>query len=214
MELLNIFMFLGIFACGVSGAMVGIQKRMDLFGVICLAAFTALGGGIARDLLLGINPPTSFIHPIYFGVSLLATFVAWLFYHRVKNYNHMIIRTDAIGLGVFTGLGANTAIEQGYNDPFIIVMMGVITGIGGGVLRDVFSREIPFVFRKEIYAVASILGAVALLLTYKINILLSLYLCLVITFTVRILAVRNNWNFPVLSSKLKDSESYWKKKIK
>ena len=124
----------------------------------------------------------------------------------------MIIRTDAIGLGVFTGLGANTAIEQGYNDPFIIVMMGVITGIGGGVLRDVFSREIPFVFRKEIYAVASILGAVALLLTYKINILLSLYLCLVITFTVRILAVRNNWNFPVLSSKLKDSESYWKKK--
>lgn len=191
---------IGIFACGISGAMVGIQKRMDLFGVICLAAFTALGGGIIRDILLGITPPASFVHPINFILSLIACLIVWVFYPRVKNYNFMIMLTDAVGLGVFTGLGANTAIEQGYDDPFIILMMGLITGIGGGVLRDVFAKEIPFVFRKEIYAIAAVLGAVALLLTYKINMTMALYLCLFVTFSVRVIAVRNNWNFPVLSN--------------
>ena len=214
MELLNIFMILGIFACGISGAMVGIQKRMDLFGVICLACFTALGGGIIRDLLLGITPPASFVHPIYFILSLIAFLIAWVFYTRVENYNFIIMLTDAVGLGVFTGLGANTAIEQGYDEPFIVLMMGLITGIGGGVLRDIFAREIPFVFRKEIYAVAAILGAIAMLLTYKINLTLALYLCLVVTFTVRVVAVRNNWNFPVLSKVEKGERNHFRKKLK
>jgi uncharacterized membrane protein YeiH len=201
MTLINIFVFIGIIAASISGALIGIKKQLDLFGVICLAVLTALGGGIIRDLLIGRIPPIAFVEPSYFIASLTAALFAWVFYYKTNRLRTIIMISDAIGLGVFTALGASAAIELGMDEPFIVISMGLITGIGGGVLRDVCSKEIPFVFRKEIYAIAAIVGAISLYVTYDyVPQIIALYICLVVTFMIRIIAIWYNLNFPVFKT--------------
>jgi uncharacterized membrane protein YeiH len=203
MAVINVFVFLGIIASAISGALVGIKKQLDLFGVICLAVAAALGGGIIRDVMIGNVPPTAFVEPIYFFVSLAAALATWLFYHNVNRLQGIIMISDAIGLGVFTAVGANTALTHDMDEPFIVVSMGLITGIGGGIMRDVFAKEIPFVFQKEIYAIAAIIGSISLLITYNhVPHILSLYICLAVTFVIRVLAVRHNVNFPVIKTEM------------
>jgi uncharacterized membrane protein YeiH len=198
MQLIEIFVFLGIVAAGISGAVVGIQKELDLFGVTSLCVATSLGGGIVRDLLIGVIPPVAFIEPKYFMASLAAGLLTWIFYPYVRRFNSLLMVSDAVGLGVFTAVGAKTAITYGYSEPFIVISMALITGIGGGVLRDVFAKEIPYVFRKEVYAVASILGAVSLLLIYDhMPVTFAMYTCLAVTFAVRVLSVVFSIDFPV-----------------
>jgi uncharacterized membrane protein YeiH len=176
MQLIEIFIYLGIVAAGISGAVVGIQKEMDLFGVTSLCVATSLGG----------------------GASLAAGLLTWVFYPYISRFNNLLMVSDAVGLGVFTAVGAKAAIGLGYDEPFIILSMGLITGIGGGVVRDVFSREIPYVFRKEVYAVASILGAGSLALVHDyVPVTFAMYSCLLITFLVRVLCVMYSVNFPV-----------------
>ncbi len=198
MQLIEIFIYLGIVAAGISGAVIGIQKEMDLFGVTSLCVATSLGGGIVRDLLIGVIPPVAFVEPKYFGASLAAGLLTWVFYPYISRFNNLLMVSDAVGLGVFTAVGAKAAIGLGYDEPFIILSMGLITGIGGGVVRDVFSREIPYVFRKEVYAVASILGAGSLALIHDyVPVTFAMYSCLLITFLVRVLCVMYSVNFPV-----------------
>ncbi|MDF2937619.1 MAG: trimeric intracellular cation channel family protein [Paenibacillaceae bacterium] len=198
MQLIEIFTYLGIVAAGISGAVVGIQKKMDLFGVTSLCVATSLGGGIVRDLLIGVIPPVAFVEPKYFGASLAAGLLTWVFYPYISRFNNLLMVSDAVGLGVFTAVGAKAALGLGYDEPFIILSMGLITGIGGGVVRDMFSREIPYVFRKEVYAVASILGAGTLILVHHyLPITFAMYLCLLVTFLVRVLCVMYSVNFPV-----------------
>ncbi|MDF2923711.1 MAG: trimeric intracellular cation channel family protein [Paenibacillaceae bacterium] len=202
MQLIEIFVYLGIVAAGVSGAVVGIRKQLDLFGVTSLCVATSLGGGIVRDLLIGVIPPIAFIEPMYFVASLTAGLLTWIFYPYVSRFNSLLMVSDAIGLGVFTAVGANAAITHGFTEPFIVVSMALITGIGGGVMRDVFAKEIPYVFRKEVYAVASILGACVLLVTYQVlPVTFSMYICLAVTFAVRVLSVIFSINFPVYQLK-------------
>lgn len=198
MQLIEIFVFLGIVAAGISGAVVGIQKELDLFGVTSLCVATSLGGGIVRDLLIGEVPPVAFIEPKYFLASLTAGLLTWVFYPYVKRFNSLLMVSDAVGLGVFTAVGANSAINHGFSEPFIVISMGLITGIGGGVLRDVFAKEIPYVFRKEVYAVASILGVVCMIVINEyMPITFAMYTCLAVTFAVRVLSVIFSINFPV-----------------
>ncbi|MCP8968052.1 trimeric intracellular cation channel family protein [Ectobacillus ponti] len=199
MTLITIFSFLGIIAAAVSGTLVGMKKQMDLFGLIFLAAATSLGGGVIRDIMIGHFPPVVFIKPIYFLVSTLAALVTCFFYERITKLQNTIMLSDAVGLGVFTAIGANAAVSQDLlNAPFLVVSMGLLTGIGGGILRDLFAKDIPYVFRKEIYAIASILGALSFLFTYdKVPHVLSFYICLLVTFVVRVVAVMYNVNFPV-----------------
>lgn len=198
MQLIEVFIYLGIVAAAISGAVVGIQKEMDLFGVTSLCVATSLGGGIVRDLLIGVIPPVAFIEPKYFAASLFTGLLTWVFYPYVSRFNSLLMVSDAVGLGVFTAVGAKAAIGLGYDEPFIILSMGLITGIGGGVLRDVFSREIPYVFRKEVYAVASILGAASLALVHDyMPVTFAMYICLLVTFLVRVLSVIYSINFPV-----------------
>jgi uncharacterized membrane protein YeiH len=204
MYILDAFVYLGIVAAGISGALIGIKKHMDLFGVICICIATSLGGGIVRDLLVGYVPPVAFVEPSYFFVSLAAGILTWIFYHKIDRIGYLILISDAIGLGVFTAVGSNTAISLFANEPFLVVSMGLITGIGGGVLRDLFAQEIPYVFRKEIYAIASILGSISLLLTYDLfPHMISLYICLGVTFSLRMVSVIYKLNFPVLASEKK-----------
>lgn len=207
MYLLDAFVYLGIVAAGISGALIGIKKELDLFGVICLCVTTSLGGGIIRDLFVGNVPPIAFVEPSYFFVSLSAGILTWFFYERINRLGLIILISDAIGLGVFTAVGSNTAITLFDNEPFLVVSMGLITGIGGGVLRDLFAKEIPYVFRKEIYAIASILGSISLILTYTLfPHMVSLYICLGVTFTLRMVSVLLKLNFPVLAAEKKKSE--------
>lgn len=198
MIIIELFVYLGIIAAGISGAIIGIKKELDLFGVLCLCAVTSLGGGIIRDLMIGNVPPLAFITPYYFMASLIAGLLVWIFYKFVRKLSNVIMISDAIGLGVFTAVGSTTALMYNITEPFIVLSMGLITGIGGGVLRDVFAREIPYVFRKEIYAIASILGSVSLLLTYNFSPVLAMYTCLFVTFSVRMLSVYFKLNFPVM----------------
>lgn len=198
MQLIEIFIYLGIVAAGVSGAVVGIRKELDLFGVVSLCVATSLGGGITRDIMIGILPPVAFIEPKYFIASLTAGLATWVFYPYVSRFNSLLMVSDAVGLGVFTAVGARAAINHGYDGAFLVMSMALITGIGGGVLRDVFAKEIPYVFRKEVYAVASILGAVSMLATQDyVPMTFAMYICLAVTFTVRVLSVVYSIDFPV-----------------
>lgn len=202
MFLIEMFVYIGTIAFAISGSLVAIKKNLDVFGVLLLGLTTALAGGVIRDLMIGNIPPTNLADPKYFFVSLLASIATIIFYERINRFKHGIIFSDAIGLGVFTAVGANAALNLDYSQPFLIVAMGLVTGIGGGVLRDVFVREVPLVFRKEIYGIASIAGSIALISTYElISPTVSLYICLIITLTIRILAVIWKWNVPIVHKK-------------
>ncbi len=166
--IINITEIVGTVAFAVSGALIAIERRLDLFGVLFLGIVTALGGGTIRDILLGVFPPRAFYSYVYLsiaGFSALAVFLlVWIFrarYRRfqapLKNINNVF---DAVGLAAFSVVGTQLAAVQGYGDnPFLCVFLGMTTGIGGGILRDVLSREVPYVFQKHVYGVASILGS-------------------------------------------------------
>ena len=198
MILLSIFEIIGTIAFAISGALIGIEKRLDLFGIIFLSITTSVGGGIFRDIIIGTAPPIAFIKPIYCIISIISSLVTFLLYKNILRLKNVIIILDAIGLGVFTAIGSSTAFIHNMNQPFIVVSMGVITGIGGGLLRDVFVKDIPYFFKKEIYAVASIAGGLGLYFTYNVTSkMLSLYVCFVITFIIRVLSIRYNLNLPI-----------------
>lgn len=201
MVLIFILEILGTIAFALSGAFLGIKRKLDLFGVIFLSITTAVGGGIIRDLIIGNVPPVAFIKPIYAFISIISALAAFIFYNKIINLRYVILIFDAFGLGVFTAIGSNTAFINNFNQPFIVITMGLITGIGGGILRDVFAKDIPFVFRKEVYAIASIAGGIALYFTYNFSQIVSLYICFFITFTIRMLAIRYNLNLPVHKTK-------------
>lgn len=194
-----IFELVGTIAFAISGAMVAIKKKVDIFGVIVLSAMTALGGGIVRDILIGRLPPRMFSDYRYVlaaVVTAVIVFVAAFIFREpyrksektVDEINNIF---DALGLGVFTVMGANVAIESGFTvNGILVVCLAVVTGVGGGLIRDVMLMEIPFVLKKRIYAVASILGGTAYHLMYihAVNIRLATVISVLIVFAVRILA--------------------------
>ena len=199
MFLLDIFEIIGTIAFAISGALIGIRKELDIFGVTFLAITTAVGGGIFRDVFLGNTPPTAFVKPIYCFISILSALLTFVFHKKILKLKNIIFILDAIGLGTFTGIGSTTAMAYNIDKPFLVISMGLLTGVGGGILRDVFVKDIPLVFRREIYAIASILGASSLYYAYSyFKNTLPLYICFIFTFTIRIIAVKYNLHLPVL----------------
>jgi uncharacterized membrane protein YeiH len=202
MLLLNIFEIIGTIAFAISGALIGIEKKLDLFGIVFLSITTAVGGGIFRDIVIGNIPPVAFIRPVYCTVSVISSFITFALYKKIIRLKNIIFIFDAIGLGVFTAIGSNAALAHNINHPFLVISMGLITGVGGGLLRDVFVKDIPYVFRKEIYAVASLAGSLGFYLTHLVSTdMMPLYVCFIITFVTRILSVRFNINLPVYKIK-------------
>lgn len=201
MIILNVFEMIGTIAFAVSGALIGIKERLDLFGVVFLAITTAVGGGIFRDLLIGNTPPVTFVQPIYCFVSATTAVITCVFYKKIIKLHNIILITDAIGLGAFTALGANTALSHNIDGGFIIITTGLMTAVGGGILRDVFVKHIPFVFKKDIYAVASIIGGICFCLTYKFSRIAALYVSFGVTFTIRMIGVMLKLNLPVVDYK-------------
>ena len=169
-----IFEMLGVIATAASGAMAGMKKHMDMLGVGVLAVTAAMGGGIIRDLILGAIPPVAFVKPIYAG-SAFAVAAVMFFFHRAfpehsfqKLHAAVFLYMDAIGLGAFTVVGVQKAITMyGFKHIFLLFTTGFLTGVGGGIMRDIFAGEIPGIFIKHFYACASVIGAGACIALWK-----------------------------------------------
>lgn len=170
-----IFEIIGTVSFAMSGALTGIRKHMDIFGVCVLGLTTATFGGICRDLILGITPPATFRNPIYAFIAIGTSavmfflFVCRISLSRYRAYEAIMLITDSAGLGIFTVCGALAAIEAGFGDNlFLVVFVSVITGVGGGVMRDIFAGDRPYIFIKHIYACASLIGALLTVLIWNI----------------------------------------------
>lgn len=198
---------IGTAAFAVSGAMVAIDKGTDIFGVLLMAVFTALGGGTLRDVLIGHFPPrmfTNFHYVLLACICALAVFIiARIFKERYIERERLIEQVnnvfDAIGLGIFAVSGARIGMEAGFADNiFLTTFLGTTTAIGGGMLRDVLLQEMPFVLKKRVYAVAAIVGALgyALLMRMGVNSVMAYALGMMATIAVRILATVFRWNLP------------------
>ena len=166
-QLFLILELVGTLAFAASGAITGLKKNMDVFGVCILGLTTAVGGGVIRDLLLGITPPGTFQDPIYAVVALLTSLV--LFLPRIRRllmwdqrlYDLVLLIMDSAGLGIFTVAGIRIAYEHAARPTlFLLVFVAVVTGVGGGVLRDQLAGDTPYIFVKHVYASASLAGAI------------------------------------------------------
>ena len=195
---------IGTIAFAASGAMTALKKDMDIFGVAILGLTTAVGGGAVRDIILGVTPPTMFEKPVYALVAAVVSIIVFIpNIRRILTKNHKlydtVIRTmDALGLAIFTVMGISTAkaVADGYN-LFLLVFVGVITGVGGGVMRDMMAGDTPYIFVKHIYACASILCALACaLLWVPLGTVWSMFIGAALVFVIRLLAAHFKWSLP------------------
>lgn len=201
-----IFDIIGTIAFAISGALIAIEKKMDLLGVIILGIVTAVGGGIIRDITLGITPPLTFCNPrsiiIATLIAIITFIVVWMYTnHDVGTSKYMsalLFMSDTVGLGAFTVMGVQTAIEK-VNTPscILLIFVGVITGVGGGVIRDLLAGNIPYIFKKHIYACACIGGAAVCMLLWKVvGKEKAMLIGAIIVILIRMLASHYKWNLP------------------
>ena len=198
----------GTISFAISGAMAAVEKRVDLFGVIFLGVTTSLAGGIIRDVVIGRVPPAAFSDYKYMAIAIVTSLIVFILarvYHEHYKDNLELINTinnvfDAAGLGAFTITGANVAMGMGYrSNGFFMIFLAMITGIGGGVLRDLMIGEIPFVLRKRIYAVASLAGGFVyylLSVKFRMETMSAAFVGIAIVFGLRMLATIFKWNLP------------------
>ncbi len=214
--IVSIFEIVGIISFSAAGAMIAIDKEMDIFGVILSAIITCFGGGMLRDVLagsaIGLDRPWFFsgepdanLYIIISVVTSIAVFFVALVFKKTYVREERLVRSvnnilDAIGIGVFSAIGTGSYISAG---PFVAITMGMISSIGGGLVRDVILNEIPFVLRKYIYAIPTILGSAAyyLILVYafpntEYGKPVATAACILLIFVIRMLATYFKWNMP------------------
>jgi uncharacterized membrane protein YeiH len=200
-----IFEIIGVIAFSLSGALTAMKKDMDVFGACVLGMTTAIGGGVIRDLILGITPPSCFINPVQAIVGFVLPAITYipvvqkLFTHsKHKTYDICMLIADSVGLGVFTVIGVNTCFNVIISpNIFTAIFLGVITGIGGGIIRDLFSQNLPKVFIKHFYACASILGALtSFIARFYFGSIIASVLGIVVVLTLRLLASFLHWKLP------------------
>ncbi len=197
---------LGTIAFSISGAMVAIKRKMDIFGVCVLGVITAAGGGMIRDISLN-SLPNSLLNPVYIEVSIFTTVVVFfiVYFRKIeysekykKLYNNILMAMDSIGLGIFTAVGVSKGINSGYvESTTLLVFLGTITGVGGGLLRDIMAGVVPYIFKKHIYACASIAGAFTYVWTYRaFGELYALIYCTALIVVIRYVARYYELNLP------------------
>ena len=197
----------GAVAFAASGAMLAIDRDLDLFGVLFLGVISSVGGGAIRDVLLGSFPPVCFQDATYvataFATSLIVFLLAEIGNERYWRERDEMERAfnflDAVGLGIFSAVGVQTALNAGFSDnAFLCVFMGMTTGVGGGILRDLLSKTVPMVLQKKIYAAASIVGACTYyyLLGLNATVPTAMLSAMLITVLIRMLATHYAWSFP------------------
>ena len=196
---------IGTIAFSISGAVLAIERNLDLFGVVFLGAVTAIGGGIIRDLLLGQIPPQAFLNYIYLLFAVLTALVVFVIAHwrarrgkSISFINDTVLNIfDAAGLGIFSVIGVQNTMNAGFGDnAFFCVFLGLTTGVGGGMLRDVLSRSTPAVLRKHIYALASLAGALCYYLLQIYAPAVSILVSTLLVVVLRVLASHYRWTLP------------------
>lgn len=187
---------LGTAAFAVSGAMTGIRNHMDILGVAVLGMTTAVGGGILRDVIVGMTPPTAFTTPVYALAALIISLIVFIpgIRGRVNTDSFALTLVDAVGLGVFTVVGVRSGMA--WDNLFLQIFLGTVTGVGGGVLRDIFAMQKPVIFVKHFYAVASIAGAAVCALLYPLSPEPAMIAGACVIIVLRVLAARYRWNLP------------------
>ena len=190
--------FIGTFAFAISGALVATRHRLDLFGVLVLSFAAATAGGMVRDVMLGMTPPVSILDWRYLAVSLIAGLLTFYRHAQVERMRNPVQFFDAAGLGLFAVIGADKALTAGLG-PVGAVMLGVLSGVGGGIARDVLVAQVPSVLKRELYAVAAMAGALVVVIGHALALpsapvaMIGAGLC----FALRSMAIRRGWRLPV-----------------
>lgn len=195
---------LGTVAFAASGAMIGLKKNMDIFGVCILGLTTATGGGVIRDLILGVTPPMAFRDPTAAIVALVTSAVFFsrhvrrVLTHNQRWYDLLLFWMDTLGLGVFSVIGVELAFSQAERPTFfLLAFVGTLTGVGGGVLRDLLAQEMPYIFVKHIYACASLAGAaVCAGMWNHVDSVDAMSVGMATVVLIRALAAHYHWNLP------------------
>lgn len=191
LDILEIIEVVGVAAFAASGAIVAIEKKLDVFGILVLAFVTAVGGGVIRDVVMDRGIPVFFSSYLYAAVILASAVIMMLLRGRIR-WSFPFVVIDALGLSVFTVVTGVKAIDSGYN-VMAFLFVSVITGIGGSVLRDLLVMEIPTLLRREIYATAVIAGALALWFLHQwLGRDLSVALAIAIVFLVRVICFKKD----------------------
>ena len=200
----TILELIGTVAFAASGALTAMKKHMDLLGIIVLGVVTAIGGGIIRDLILGATPPFAFRDPLCAFVAIataLLLFVPQLRRPLMRNqkaFDLAMLFMDSLGLGIFTVMGIWIAMDLSPDrSRFLLTFVGVITGVGGGVIRDVLAGQTPYIFVKHIYACASLAGALVCALCWeRAGEVTAMTVGMIVVIVIRLLAARYRWNLP------------------
>ena len=196
--LIQLLDYFGTMAFAVTGAFKAIEHKSDVVGIIILATITGVTGGVVRDIVFGRIPPLAVVNPLYLVITTATAVAIFFLYRSLKKHWNMFLKFDAIGLGVFTVIGASFAYHLAGMNFLAMAFAGVVTAIGGGILRDVFVNEVPIVFVKELYASASFAGIVILfaLLAAGVDLNVAAIPSIAAVTSLRLLAMKYNWNLP------------------
>lgn len=188
----------GTFAFALSGGMAAVRRRLDIFGVLVLAFAASTFGGITRDVLIGATPPAALQDWRYLAVSVTAGLICFFWSSRIEKLTTPVRMLDAVGLALFAVAGTEKALAFGLN-PIMAALLGMLTGIGGGVARDVLLADVPAVLRADLYAVAALAGAVMVVVGHMLHLPVVVTACLggVLCFGLRMAAIRRGWRLPV-----------------
>ena len=194
----------GTMACAVTGAFKAIEHKADVVGIIILATITGVAGGTLRDIILGKFPPNSLSDPWYVVITASTAVAIFFLYPKIQKHWNQFLKFDALGLGVFTIIGATFAYHIFGMNFLAIALSGMLTAVGVGILRDVFVNELPIVFVKELYASASFVGVLTfyILLSLGAELYMVTIASMVITTILRLVAMKYNWNLPKVREKV------------
>jgi len=198
MSLLLALDLAGTFVFAISGATAGVRRRLDLFGILVLSFVAGNFGGITRDLLIGSVPPAAISDWRYLAVSLLAGAITFYWSSAIEKLSSPVLLFDAAGLGLFAVSGTQKALAFGLN-PVMAALLGMLTGIGGGIARDILVAEIPAVLRSEIYALAALAGAAVVVIGQQLHVpaIAATVVGALLCFGLRLMAIRRGWHLPV-----------------
>ena len=187
----------GTFVFGLSGAMLAVRRDLDVFGIAVLAVAAALSGGLIRDMALGVAPPAALATSAYLLSACVAAFVVFFAHRVIERLSKPVMILDALGLGLFAVSGARKALDFGL-DPVPAIVLGVLTAVGGGVVRDLLVAEVPRVLREEVYALAALLGAAVVVAGDMAGLapVWAMTAGAVVAALVRVLSVYRNWQAP------------------
>jgi uncharacterized membrane protein YeiH len=196
--LMNVVDAVGTFVFALSGGLLGVQKRFDLFGVLFLSFVVAVAGGVLRDLLIGAVPPVAITQLHYFMIAITGGLITFYLYPRVVSLERPILVFDAVGLGLFAVVGAQKAIDFGIH-PVMAAVLGMLSGIGGGMMRDILAGDIPFVLRSDLYALAALSGGAIVAIGHAAQapsfhpMVAGAVVCILL----RLLSIYHGWGMPV-----------------